>query len=66
MQTEEQLYKMIMPLIVSFRISAMSLPLFRNAYLEMNAENLKKKICIVLEYMDRGYIYGQSPRADSR
>ena len=57
-QTEEQLYKMIMPLIVSFRISAMSLPLFRNAYLEMNAENLKKKICIVLEYMDRGYIYG--------
>ena len=55
---EDQLYQMTMPIVVSFRISAMSLGYFKNEFLEKNAENLQKKICRVLEYVDRGYVFG--------
>ena len=55
---EDQLYQMIMPIVVSFRISAMSLVYFKNEFLEKNAENLQKKICRVLEYVDRSYVFG--------
>ena len=57
-QSDDQLYRLIMPFIVSFRISAMSLVYFKNEFLEKNAENLQKKICRVLEYVDRSYVFG--------
>ena len=68
--SSEQLYSMVMPLLVSFRISTLSLPHFRLPFLETNAANLQAKICRVLDCLGQNCVFasliellpGWSPR----
>ena len=61
---------MVMPLLVSFGISTLSLPHFPLPFLETNAANLQAKICRVLDYLGQNCVFasliellpGLSPR----
>lgn len=48
---------MIMPLLVSFRISTLSLSHFRLPFMEKNIGNLQAKICRVLDYLGQNCVF---------
>ena len=55
--SDEKLYCMVMPIIVTFRIAALSIPRFQAEFVEKNAENLQRKIVRTLPYIDHNYIF---------
>ena len=55
--TSEQVYALSMPIIVSFRITAMSLPYFKVEFIEKNAENLSKRVDCIMNYIQYNYIF---------
>ena len=55
--SQEQVYTLSMPLIVSFRITVMSLPYFKAAFIEKNAECLGKRIDCIANYIQYNYIF---------
>lgn len=55
--SDEKLYCMVMPIIVTFRIAALAIPRFQAEFVEKNAENLQRKIVRTLPYIDHNYIF---------
>ena len=55
--SDEKLYCMVMPIIVTFRIAALAIPRFQAEFVEKNAQNLERKIVRTLPYIDHNYIF---------
>lgn len=54
---EDKIYPLVMPIIVSFKITVKSLPHFHNEFVEINKDYLQKKISCVMEYIDKSYVF---------
>lgn len=48
---------MVMPILITFRITVLSVPCFNGDFVEKNAANLEKKITRTLAFVDHDYIF---------
>lgn len=55
--SQERVYMLSIPIIVSFRITVMSLPYFKSAFVEKNADFLAKRIDCIANYIQYNYIF---------